>query len=203
MANYVQELSEMPQIGETAPFFWARDFDQIATSELALQFGENLGIDIANLTFNEQLDLALGLPPIRNIYAQDIVRDEVSGNITASRTNLFLRKVDMYDIQDQIATLQLQRDITLSQPINQIGDELALFTFDDMYFFWELYSTVVDELIFSTMTCVVVVTGVTFVTIPHWSAVAFVLPLIIMLYFDMLGTSTNENMETQCLALLF
>ena len=171
----------MPQIGEPPPFFWVRDFENLAESDQAA------GLGLGNLTFNEQLDLALDIPEIRQVFAEDIIRDKKSGNITASRTFLFLREIDMKDIQDQMNMLMDQREITKAQPINEGKSELAFFTFDDLYFFWEHYAIVVDELIFTTVSCVIVVTVVAFLCIPHWSAVAFVSPLIIMLYFNLLG----------------
>ena len=143
MSQYVQELSDLPQIGEDPAFFWVRDFPQLAASEQAA----DLGLDLTNLTkltFNEQIDLALEIPQIRQIYAQDIVRDEVSGNITASRTYLNLRHINMYEVTNQVDMLMDQRRITQAQPMNSAehtasnGGDLAFFTFDDLYFFWEL-----------------------------------------------------------------
>ena len=52
-----------------------------------------------------------------------------------------------------------------------------------------LDAIVVDELIFTTVSCVLVVSLVSFIMIPHWTAVAFVTPLIIVLYFCLLGKS--------------
>jgi hypothetical protein len=49
------------------------------------------------------------------------------------------------------------------------------------------YTVAVDELIFTTIWGVVAVCVVGFLMIPHWTAVLFVGPLIIMLYFYLLG----------------
>lgn len=46
----------------------------------------------------------------------------------------------------------------------------------------------VDELIFTTISGVAAVSFVAFILIPHWSSIAFVMPLIIALYFMLLGT---------------
>ena len=51
----------------------------------------------------------------------------------------------------------------------------------------ELYSVAVQELIFTTVASVASVCFVGFVMLPHWSGVLFVGPLIIMLYFNLLG----------------
>ena len=187
MTNYVKELSELSQIGEDPAFFWLRDFEQLSNSEEAKQ----LGVD--NMTFNDQVNFALSIPQLSQVYGQDIVRDPASGNITASRTFLYLREIDMFDINNQLEMLDDQREITMAQTMNKhenrVNGELSFFSFDDMYFFWEIYSTVVEELIFTTISCVIVISVLTLLFIPHWTAVAFVCPLLIMLYFNMLGTS--------------
>jgi len=218
MSNYVQELSGLDQIGDEPGFFWLRDFRQLAESN---QTEELIGIDLESISFNEQVNLALSIPQLRQIYGRDIVRDPESGNITASRTYMFLREFDMYvlsrfgvwwssnsydstaallfvaihryHVPDQIDLLMDQRDISLRQPVNDKskltpGEGLNFFTFAELYFYWELFATVIDELIFNTVLCVVVVSVVTFVLIPHWSAVCFACPLLIMLYFNLMGT---------------
>ena len=192
MLQYVEELSQMHEIGEDPAFFWLRDFAELAYSNPAAGL-KAVGIDLANMSFNEQIDVALSIPQLRQIYGNDIVRDPKSGNITASRTYLYMRNIDMYNIPDQIDTLMNQRDITLRQPMNKnaANGGLNFFTFDDLYFYWELYATVVDELIFTTISCVIVVTVIGFILIPHWSAVCFVCPLLIMLYFNLLGKYPN------------
>jgi hypothetical protein len=45
----------------------------------------------------------------------------------------------------------------------------------------------VSELTATTIAGVVSVTVVAFLLIPHWTAVFYVLPLIVILYVDMLG----------------
>jgi hypothetical protein len=45
----------------------------------------------------------------------------------------------------------------------------------------------VNELISTTISGVVAVNVIGFVLIPHWTAVAFIFPIIIMLYFYLLG----------------
>jgi Patched family len=188
MTEFVNEISEMEPIGVPPDFFWLRDFEQLASSGQL----EELGIDLDDLTFNQQIDLALSVPEIDQIYGQDIVREEQSGNITASRTVLYIRDLDLTNIHDQIEMLRDQEEITDAQPINapenQKNGELSFFTFDDMYFYWELFKVTVAELISTTVSCVVAVTVITLLFIPHWTAVLFVTPLIIVLYFMLLGT---------------
>ena len=51
----------------------------------------------------------------------------------------------------------------------------------------ELYAVAVEELIFTTIAGVAAVLLVGFIIVPHWTGICFVGPLIIMLYFDLLG----------------
>lgn len=94
MLNYVNDLAELPQIGQEPNFFWLRDLDELISHPDESNFVdqiEKIGLDLQNLTFNERLDMALSLPQIQNVYGGDIVRDPETGQITASRTNVFLR----------------------------------------------------------------------------------------------------------------
>ena len=50
-----------------------------------------------------------------------------------------------------------------------------------------MYAVSIKELVFTTIWGVVAVCAIGFIIIPHWSAVCFVGPLIVMLYFDLLG----------------
>ena len=50
------------------------------------------------------------------------------------------------------------------------------------------YTIAVDELIITTIVGVIAVCFVGFIIIPHWTAVFFVGPTIVMLYFNLLGT---------------
>lgn len=93
MLSYVEEISELDQVGGEPGFFWLRDFQQLVESN---QTKELVGFDLELLSFNEQVNLALSIPQLRQIYGRDIVRDPVSGNITASRSFMFLRDFDMY-----------------------------------------------------------------------------------------------------------
>jgi len=104
-----------------------------------------------------------------------------------------LAVIHRYHIPDQIELLLQQRDIALQQPANDPSKltpvaGLNFFTFAELYFYWELFATVIDELIFNTVLCVVVVSLIAFLLVPHWSAVCYACPLLIMLYFNLMGT---------------
>lgn len=49
------------------------------------------------------------------------------------------------------------------------------------------YTVAVDELVFTTISGVIAVNAVGFLLIPHWTAVLYIFPVIIMLYFNLLG----------------
>lgn len=53
---------------------------------------------------------------------------------------------------------------------------------------WEFYTVSVNELVFTTISGIVVVCSVGFFLIHHWSAVFFLLPMLCMVYVDLLGT---------------
>lgn len=68
-----------------------------------------------------------------------------------------------------------------------LHDRYVLLTSDFCLRFRELYAVAIKELIFTTISGVVAVCFVGFVVIPHWTAVLFVGPMIVMVYFDLLG----------------
>ena len=182
MREYIGDLMKLNQLDRSPPFCWVTDFGN-ETDQLVK---EQLGIDISQLSFNQKLDLALSDRRIKQVYGDDIVRDE-DGNIISSRCWVYLRNVDFDVVQSQIAMLNDQRAVSAAQPVNQGEEHWKMFTFADLYFLWEFYSIAVKELTSTTIAGVVSVAIIAFLLIPHWTAVFFVLPMIIMLYVDMLG----------------
>jgi hypothetical protein len=141
-----------------------------------------------NLTFTEQVKTVLANPIVDMVYGDDIVFDE-NGDIVASRCMLYAEKIDMDDIQEKLDLLHAQQDVTASQPANNIAsnDEWSFFTYDDFYLTWEFYDAIVGEWIYTTIVGLVAVTAVGFVCLPHWSASCFILPMIGVLYVDLVG----------------
>lgn len=132
MRSYVEELKSM-ELFDNSSICWVTDFPDIQerNSELLATLG--------NLTYSQQLDLALSFPAIKELYGNDIVRDSrngINGNITASRCWLFIKNLDMQDVQDQTDFLLDQREITLAQPVNEDRSRLAFFSFDVWYIIW-------------------------------------------------------------------
>lgn len=186
---------------QVKPFCWVRDFKEIAENILSEQELEI--IEGLNLTFTEQMNLALSNPVIREVYGQDIIRDE-AGNITASRCWLFLSDIDLNSVSEQIDLLHEQRAIGAAQPVNQnkAKGEWSFFFYDTSLFYWEAFDSAVQELIFTIASGVIALTIIAFVLIPHWTAVLFVTPMILMLYTNFLGKSfVCKALLAKCLSL--
>lgn len=62
-----------------------------------------------------------------------------------------------------------------------------IFTDEGTYNIWAFYAVSADEILLTTILSVVAVTVVTLFLVPHWTAALFVLPLISVLYVDLLG----------------
>jgi predicted RND superfamily exporter protein len=55
------------------------------------------------------------------------------------------------------------------------------------YNIWAFYAQSAKEISLTTVSSVAAVAGVTLLLVPHWTASVFVLPLISVLYIDLLG----------------
>ena len=177
MLNYIEEMSEIEAISEPPKFFWLKHFRELQT---------NYSDYLVNMTFNEQLDLFLQYPGVEELYGRDIMRDE-EGNILCSRVYLYIDNVDIDDVRNQIDIMNDQRAVTEAQPLNIGQTDWRMFLWETVFNVWEFYTVAVDELILTTILGVVAVTVVTLALVPHWTASLFVLPLISILYIDLLG----------------
>ncbi|CAB9528937.1 Pick C1-like protein 1 [Seminavis robusta] len=181
MIEYMQDLIAMPAVNRTpSPFCWIIDFEaRKNTPEFQL---------INDMSFSDQVSLALNHPVIKEAYGDDIVQDE-NGTIIASRCWLNPKYLDLDSVSQQIDLLNDQRAVSSAQPANKASlDNMKFFTYSNLYFIWELYSVAVNELVFTTISGIVAVSVIGFFLIEYWSATAFVLPMILMLYVDLLGT---------------
>jgi Niemann-Pick C1 protein len=177
MENYTNDLVTIDAIVDQPEFFWLRDF------KVFLNVSED---SLAQLDFNDQVDAFLADPVYGDLHHDNIVRDE-TGTITASRCRVNMDNVNLQDINLQIDALQDQRMVTKAQSINQGAKDFPFFTHDGVYNIWEFYSVCAQEITLTTIVGVVAVTGVAFLLIPHWTAALFILPLICILYIDLLG----------------
>jgi DNA-binding Lrp family transcriptional regulator len=155
MREYIEALSELPQVRQAPDFCWVRDLHAYMTGEATAEMDEGqarqaqmiaTAVQSGNKTFAEQLDILLNIPMVREVYGGDIVRDE-AGNIVTSRCLIFVRHVDLKSIQEQTQLLYDQRQVTaLYQPKidGQVGTtkrgELSFFAFDEIFYYWELVS---------------------------------------------------------------
>jgi predicted RND superfamily exporter protein len=178
MIRYISDLAAVDSIGDCPTLFWLTDFRLFVTNNTFLQ----------ELSFIEQVDIFLFIPLHQLLYANNIVRDE-KGNITASRVTICMDNVDDEDVSKQIIAFKDQEAVTNRQPINnQKGHHSdKFFTYSYIYTVWTFYSVSIKELITSTLSGVVSVASVALFLVPHYTAFWFVLPLIIVLYVDLLG----------------
>jgi Niemann-Pick C1 protein len=177
MEIYTNDLVTIDAIVDQPEFFWLRHF------KVFLNVSEN---SLAQLDFNDQVDAFLADPVYGGLHRDNIARDE-TGTITASRCRVNMDNVNLDDINLQIDALQDQRMVSKAQSINQGAKDFFFFTYDGVYNIWEFYSVCAQEIALTTIIGVVAVTGVAFLLIPHWTAALFVLPLICVLYIDLLG----------------
>jgi Patched family len=189
MENFVDQLVTIDSITSQPPFFWVKHFKEFLT------YDERL----LELTFNTQLDIFLSVDIFRLLYGDDIVRDPESGDIIASRVVMYMDKLDMSSLSNQIQAWRDQLTVTQSEPINSKmvladGDGFNFFLHEEtMIYVWEFYAQFVNELIFATVLALISVSLIAFVFLPHWTAVCFLSPLMAVLSIDMIGTKTNTN----------
>jgi predicted RND superfamily exporter protein len=175
MKEYVNDLVAMEAISAGPDFFWPDDLKRF------VNFTQK-----QNLSFNEQMEMFLGVDLINKVYGDDIVLDS-SGSISASRSFLSMDKVDLEDVNSQIDVFEELRRVSKGQPINGGKSERAFFTYSWRDPQWEFYASSVHQLIISAITGVICVTAITFLMIPHWTAAPIVLPMMCILYVDLLG----------------
>jgi len=150
MRNYIQALSDLPQIQQPPDFCWVIDLYDYMTGASHKDMSEEdakqaativAAVQSENRTFTQQLDMVLNIPTIRDVYGSDIVRDE-DGNILTSRCYLSARHIDLKSIEEQTTLLFNQREITaMYQPKERPNkNELSFFAFNELFYYWELVS---------------------------------------------------------------
>jgi hypothetical protein len=154
MRDFIDDISNLQQVGNGPDACWVRDMYEILNvvpNSSALREGhvDSDGgkiaflakfVQHANITFEERLDVMLGVPVIRDVYGSDIVRDD-DGHITASRCYILVRHIDLSNINEQIDMLHEQRFVTMEQPINQLPEnrkDMAFFAYDELFAYWQL-----------------------------------------------------------------
>eukprot|EP00545_Synedropsis_sp_CCMP1620_P000302 CAMPEP_0119016022 /NCGR_PEP_ID=MMETSP1176-20130426/11775_1 /TAXON_ID=265551 /ORGANISM="Synedropsis recta cf, Strain CCMP1620" /LENGTH=917 /DNA_ID=CAMNT_0006969347 /DNA_START=47 /DNA_END=2800 /DNA_ORIENTATION=+ len=173
MEQYVNDLVGIDAIVDQPQSFWLRDFRS---------FTENK----TDSDFTAQLDAFLADPVFTELYSDHIVRDD-SGAITSSRVLIHMDNVDIEEVTEQVDALEDQRAVSEAAQVNQGHDDFRFFTYEGTYNIWAFYAVSADEILLTTVSSVAAVTGVTLLLVPHWTAALFVLPLISVLYVDLLG----------------
>lgn len=189
MIDYIDAVTSSENVGDGAAGpCWVRDLRD-RRAELVARSGVAESA-LRALPAHQLLDLALEEDPVlRELYGQDIVRDERTGEIVNSRCRIVLRDVDFGSVRFQTDMLRDQRDASARHPLNAglAVAEWRAFTFDKLYFTWEAYVIAVRELVFTVSAGAVAVTVIAFLFMPHWSAVCFLSPVIVALYVNYFG----------------
>lgn len=95
--------------------------------------------------------------------------------------------MDINNVKDQIGVLADQRKVTEAQSINVGKNNWRFFAYEHIYNIWEFYSVCARELALTTIIGVSAVVFVAAALIPHWTAAFFILPMICVLYINVLG----------------
>jgi len=183
MDDFVNDLVSIDAITSQPPFCWWRHF------KVFLAYDERL----LDFTFNTQMDIFLNVDVFKTLYGDHIVRDPDTGDILSSRCMLFMDQIDWTSVQNQIGAFRQQMDVTLAQPINspELLAEPGSFNFflyeSSTFYAWEFYEMMVAELIGTSVSGMVVVMIMAFLFLPHWSGVFILLPVMVVLYIDMIG----------------
>lgn len=178
MEKYVNDMVSMDEISSQPDYFWLRDFQTFTQNNTAIQ----------DLPFDDQVSAFLAEPSFQALYEDEIAFND-QGQVTASRVTVKYDNVDPDIVKEQIDALNNQHNVGRKQAPNKGLDDKdwPLFNFDSDYFIWEFYKACPDELTITTIMGVVAVTLISLLAIPHWSAVFFSAPLIVILYVDLLG----------------
>lgn len=126
MKAYIDDLVTIEAIPNKPDFFWVVDFQEYVQNNTAT---------IGQLSFNEQLDAFFAEEEFNLLYGPHIIRD-FSGDILTSRVRVFMDKVEVGEVNQEIDALQDQDRVTKSQPINQDRSDYAFMTYDDLYQIW-------------------------------------------------------------------
>jgi Niemann-Pick C1 protein len=178
MFSFVDDMVDLEYINKQPTSFWLRDF-------LFYVNGTN---EIQNLTFFDQLDIFLSTEPYDVLYKNDVIRS-ADKYVTASRVFIVYDNVPAYDNEVQIDVLKAEQDVAQSQPLNSgkgAGD-WPFFSFGGIYYAWELYAVIVQEILFTVIVGLVAVFVIALVFIPHPFGAFLVTPIVAMIYVELLG----------------
>ncbi|CAB9512172.1 Pick C1-like protein 1 [Seminavis robusta] len=189
MISFVEEIQALPAFGAAPPLCWVRDLQRLQ---------ETGYYDVVeDMSFEEQIQFAMDIPAFKEGYGKDIVIDNDTGKITASRCTILAQNSFMDTVENQIDFLNDQRAVTTAQVVNQgkLDGQESFFTYKDIYLIWEFYNIAISELIMSTVLSIAAVSIITLIFIPHWSAVCFIIPMVSVVYIDLLGVMQLAGLD--------
>lgn len=82
MIQYVDDLAALEQFQDDVPLCWIKDFQTIQERD---EFHQEEYEVYRNMTFNQQVKIALSIPGVNEAYGRNIILDETTGDIVASR----------------------------------------------------------------------------------------------------------------------
>jgi len=176
MYEYINDLVDIPFISNQPDFFWLRDLNEFAASNSTL----------LNLTFSEQVELFLQTKPFSDIYKGDIVRDD-AGDVVASRCHIVFDQTSLFDAREQIDSILTQREVTQAQPINQDESHLPFFAFGKIFYSWELYTVIVNEILLNVIYGLVSVFIISLLFIPHPIGALLLTPVVAAIYCELMA----------------
>ena len=151
MRDYIHSLAELPEIGKLPDACWVMDFEPLVQGDFSAVDLSGLpeeqaaraeflvsALQSGNFTFDETMAIVLEIPEIRDIYGEDIVRNE-NGEITSSKCYLHVRHIDLEDVHGQVAFLHEQQRVSALQPVNQLPGNVenwAFFSFSSFHGYW-------------------------------------------------------------------
>jgi Niemann-Pick C1 protein len=179
MFAFVDDMVGLEYIVAGPRAFWLRDF---------LQYS-NQTEDIQNLEFFDQLDVFLSTEPYRELYRNDIVRDDQTKHVLASRTRVVFDGVSAYDNEQQIDALNAVQGVAQRQPVN-LGrgpKEWKIFGYGDVYNVWELYTVIFSSTIGTVVLGLASVFVIALVFLPHPFGALFVTPVVAAIYLELMA----------------
>ena len=130
MESYIDHLVQDVDAIEVGPSsFWLTDFKSFTNTTY-----------MKNKSFSEQIDEFLKDPVFSVLHGPNIVRDEKSGNIAASRCEVNMGNVDYQNIDSQVTALESQRSVSAHQPLNEGRSDWSFFTLSGDYLIWDFYA---------------------------------------------------------------
>jgi Niemann-Pick C1 protein len=179
MAKFVDDMVALEYISYPPTSFWLRDFLRFA----------NQTENVTDLPFFEQLDIFLSTAPYDILYGGDVIRDEKSMFVTASRVFVVYDEVSATDNEQQIEVLHAQTQVAASQQLNsgQRAQMWPIFSFGEIYYAWELYAVIVKEILTSVVLGLIAVFVIALLFVPHPVGALLVTPVVAAIYVELMG----------------